>query len=336
MDYQILLFYKFVPVADAVSERDALLAICKQLDLKGRIIVAPEGINGTVSGLVENCDAYRAWMDAHPLFGETEYKIDPVEGHAFGRLSVKARAEIVTLGHECEPWEKTGRHLEPAEFKAMLETENPLILDIRNDYEFEVGRFKGAVRPDVKTFKEFPDWLRTVIEPGEERPILTYCTGGIRCEKLTAYLVDQGIENVYQLHGGIVTYGKDPETQGEHWEGVCYVFDDRVTVPIGPNVTPVTRCLHCGVEIARFINCASVDCNRQFTCCEACEEKFSRSCSEACIHAERRREENGKLAIELRSERIKLRRQAYRARRKERLKEAQCAAKAALTEPTIS
>jgi UPF0176 protein len=338
MAFEILLYYKFVPVPDPEQERNDTYEVCKRLGLKGRIIIAPEGLNGTVSGTAESCGEFRAWMHEHPLWNHTEFKIDPHDGHAFKRLSVKARAEVVTLGQPCEPWVQTGPHLEPAEFRKMLEESDPLILDIRNDYEYEIGRFKGAVRPPVKTFKEFPEWLAEVLPKGSDRPVLTYCTGGIRCEKLTAYLIDQGIENVYQLKGGIVTYGKDPATRGAHWEGMCYVFDDRVTVPVGDHVIPVTRCVACQSETARYVNCSNVDCNKQYVLCEACETNVGRTCSEACAATERQREPNAKLALELRSERIRLRRQAWRHRRKarQRAERNQCAAEASSTVPENS
>jgi len=338
MDFEILLYYKFVPVPDPIHEREQTLQKCQELGLKGRIIIAPEGVNGTVSGPAEATAKFRDWMNDHPLFRGTEFKIDPYPTHAFKRLSVKAREEIVTLGTACEPWRNTGPFLEPAEFKRMIEEEDPLILDIRNDYEYEIGRFKGAVRPDVTTFKEFPAWLETVLPAAGDRPVLTYCTGGIRCEKLTAYLRDCGFDNVYQLHGGIVTYGKDPSTQGEHWEGVCYVFDDRISVPIGPEVRPVTRCQQCQQESPRYVNCANVDCNKQFVLCESCEATTDRTCSEACSLAERKREPNAKLELALRSERIRQRRQAWRQRRKERQRaeRAQCAAVADSTVPEKS
>jgi UPF0176 protein len=239
-----------------------------------------------------------------------EFKVDQAEGHVFPRLSVKARDEIVTLGEEAPP-ELTGHFLEPAAWKEMLKDPRALILDIRNDYEFEIGRFEGAIRPDVQTFKEFPEWLNRTLQGNEDRPILTYCTGGIRCEKLTAYLRKEGFDNIYQLHGGIVTYGK--ETDGAGWQGECFVFDDRVSVPISESAEAVASCHHCRAMTSRYQNCAAVDCNRLYVCCEECARTNDHCCSAECQTSPRQRETRSKLAPALRSEGVKIRRQRYRA-----------------------
>ncbi|MDX2066068.1 MAG: rhodanese-related sulfurtransferase [Fimbriimonadaceae bacterium] len=316
MDYDILLFYKFAPVAEPGRLQAELLQFGQSRGLRGRVIVASEGINGTISGPRADCDAVREWLARWPEFSDIVYKVDAAEAHAFTRWSVKLRSEIVTLGDDVRPWEQTGTHLSPPEFRERLERGDALILDIRNDYEYEAGHFEGAIRPPVQSFREFPEWLAGVLAEAGERPILTYCTGGIRCEKLTAWLVREGVRNVYQLEGGIVEYGKHPETRGAHWRGQCYVFDERVVVPVGDAPTELARCLHCGAPTDQWLNCAHVDCNRQFACCPACEVTWTESCSEACRAAPRRRMRRGRLQPELRSPAVALRRRRSRARRK--------------------
>lgn len=313
MAFQVLLYYLFTEVPDPAESAAEQRTWCDELGLRGRIIVAHEGINGTVSGLSASTGEYMARMQAHPLFRATEFKIDEHEDHAFKKLSVKVRSEIVTLGIEVDSVRHTGQHLSPVEFRDRLSDPDALVLDIRNDYEYEMGRFKGAVQPPVESFREFPDWISANFANAKDKPILTYCTGGIRCEKLTAYLTEQGFCDVYQLHGGIVTYAKDPEVKGEGFEGDCFMFDDRLSVPVG---APVSVCEGCGQGSSRYVNCSNVDCNRLFFLCAACERERGLACSETCGQAARVREHNARLSPILRSEAARLRKQRHRAKRR--------------------
>lgn len=317
VDYQVLLYYMFVPLDDPEAIAREQRSWCTELGLHGRIIVASEGINGTLSGLKAATDEYRARMSKHPSFRATEFKVDEHDGHAFKKLSIKVRDEIVTLGVQADAIGNTGTHLSPREFQAKLNDPQALVLDIRNDYEYDMGRFRGAVRPDVQSFKEFPQWLRDNFSNDKKRPILTYCTGGIRCEKLTAFLKDEGFEDVYQLHGGIVTYAKDPVVQGEGFDGDCFMFDDRLSVPVGK---PVSRCEECGEPCARYVNCSNVDCNRLYFLCQECEDHRGVACSESCRDNDRQRERNEKLVPTLRRQGKRLRRQRHRAKVRERAK----------------
>lgn len=309
MEYQVLLYYKFAHLPDPEGIAEEQRAWCRELGLRGRIIVAEEGINGTVSGLRDDCAEYVNRMNEHPAFKGTEFKIDDHGTHAFKRLSIKVRPEIVTLGAKVDV-EQTGIHLSPREFREMLSEPDALVLDIRNDYEYQLGRFKGAVRPSVETFKEFPEWLQQFAD-AKSKPILTYCTGGIRCEKVTALLRQEGFEKVYQLHGGIVTYAKDPEVRGEGFEGDCFMFDDRLSVPVG---APVSQCEKCGKPCARYVNCANVECNRLYFLCEACEAESGTPCSKECEAAQRKREPNARLDPQLRTEGKRLRQRRHRAK----------------------
>ncbi len=313
MSHLVLLYYKFAQVDNPEREAAEQMRWCQELGMKGRIIVATEGINGTASGLEDDAREYMRRMSEHPLFADTEFKFDEHEGHAFKRLSVKVRDEIVTLGIEVDSVRNTGVHLEAKEFREKLDDPNALILDIRNDYEYEMGRFKGAIRPPVDSFREFPKWIAENFGDAKDRPLLTYCTGGIRCEKFTAYLTEQGYNEVYQLHGGIVTYAKDSEVQGDGFEGDCFMFDDRLSVPVGE---PVSFCEGCGEGCARYVNCSNVDCNRLYFLCEKCESERGVACSEPCRQAARVREHNARLNPGLRSDAAKLRKQRHRAKRR--------------------
>lgn len=288
LSYRILLYYQYTPIEDPAEFAREHLAFCQELGLRGRILVAAEGINGTVSGTVEQTDSYMAAMHCDPRFAGMPFKVDEAEGHAFRRISVKARREIVALGQESlDPRTRTARRLKPREFRQALERDDVVVVDVRNSYEYDLGHFRGAVRPPVKTFKEFPQWVRETLTACRDKTILTYCTGGIRCEKFSALLLEEGFKDVYQLEGGIVTYGKDPEVKGELFEGRCYVFDERGSVEVNRTGTSsvVGRCRHCAQACERFVNCANLDCDTQYICCVSCEFENRRSCSEECRHA---------------------------------------------------
>lgn len=282
----VLLYYLYTDIEDPITYRDEQRALCEGLELLGRIIVAKEGINGTLSGERANCEAYIKAMHADPRTAKMAFKIDEESEHKFPKLSVKARDEIVTLGladEDFSPNETTGNHLSPPEWRDAMEDPNAVILDARNDYEFDLGHFKNAIRPDIGNFKELPEWIREHRELLDGKKILTYCTGGIRCEKFSGFLVREGFDDVNQLEGGIVEYGKHDTVRGKNYDGECYVFDQRITVPVNHvNAKIVSRCIHCNEPSIRYVNCAYAPCNEQHFCCEACEEKSQRFCKEEC------------------------------------------------------
>lgn len=285
--YEVLLYYRYFSVEKPQEYVSEHLKLCEELGLLGRILVAREGINGTVSGLREHTQAYQAILRAQPGTGDMEFKVDPADGHSFEKLSIKARDEIVTLGlsssEDIDPNETTGHYLSPEEFYEAMQDPNAVILDARNDYESQLGKFRNAICPNVDSFRDLPQWIRDHRAELEGKRILTYCTGGIRCEKFSGYLLSEGFEDVSQLHGGIVTYGRDTEIQGRDFEGQCYVFDQRIGVPVNTaNPSVVADCKHCGVPIERYRNCGFTPCNAQFFCCSDCEESRGSFCSEAC------------------------------------------------------
>ncbi|MDB5083596.1 MAG: hypothetical protein JWN30_482 [Bacilli bacterium] len=283
--YRVLLYYNYVHIDDPEQFAAEHLQFCKELGLKGRILVAEEGLNGTVSGTVEQTSAYMEAMHQDPRFADMVFKIDEAETHAFNKMFVRPRDEIVSfrLEDDVDPHEITGKYLSPNEFFEQMQQEDVVVIDARNDYEYDIGHFRGAIRPDVAAFRDFPQWVRENLSDYKDKKILTYCTGGIRCEKFSGFLLKEGFQDVGQLHGGIVSYGQDPEVKGQLFDGKCYVFDNRISVPVNQvEDVVVGKCYHCGKPEDRYVNCANPSCNLQHICCESCEEEHKRSCSKEC------------------------------------------------------
>jgi UPF0176 protein len=289
--YHVLLYYSFAKVEDPAALQKAQLQKCLELDLRGRIIVAPEGLNGTVSGSPADCKAYMDWVHADPRFAQTDFKVDEAEEQTFLRINVRIKPEIVHAGlPEVKPYEQTGTHLTPAEWKAMMHDPDVVLLDVRSNYEHNLGHFKGAVRLPIDNFREFPEHLAE-LENLKDKKILTYCTGGIKCEKASAFLIEQGFENVYQLLGGIIRYGI--EENGEDFDGKCYVFDNRVAIDVNTvNPTAVAVCYVCGTKTERMVNCANPECNQHVTICDSCGIELQGACSEACAAHPKKRPYN--------------------------------------------
>ena len=282
--YQTLLYYCYSHIENAEQFAADHLEFCKSLGLVGRIIVADEGLNGTVSGTPEACKAYMDAVYADGRFNHTECKIDDVEEPSFIKMHCRYKPEIVHSGLRdpkvIDPTKQTGKHLEPKDFMEMKDQEDVVILDVRSNYEHSVGRFKNAITLDIENFREFPEKVKE-LEHLKGKKILTYCTGGIKCEKASALLLKEGFEEVYQLHGGIIKYGK--EAGGKDFEGDCYVFDNRVTVPVNSvNPTVISTCRNCGKTTNKMINCANAKCNEHFTQCDECGWELEGCCSKEC------------------------------------------------------
>lgn len=281
--FTVLLYYKYVELTDPETVRNSQFELCKKLNLKGRILIATEGINGTVCGTSEEIEEYKKATLSDPRFSDIVFKVSYANEQVFPKLRVVVRPEIVTLGVGNEVSAADGaQHLTPMELNALLHSgEEFYFFDARNNYESAVGKFRNAITPDVNNFRDLPEKLKEY-EFLKKKKIVTYCTGGVRCEKFSALMKKEGFENVYQLDGGIVTYGEQFPDDG--YEGKCYVFDKRISVDVN---TPekeilVSSCLHCGVGTARIINCSNVLCNKQIICCESCETQFSGGCSSDC------------------------------------------------------
>lgn len=291
--YRILAYYFYTPLADAEKYAEEHLNFCKQTGIRGRIIVADEGINGTVSGTVEACEQYMQHLQNDARFEGIEFKVDEAEDHAFFKIHVRYKPEIVHSGlrEKIKPYERTGTHLSGEEFLKLKEKENVVVLDVRSNYEHKVGKFKNAMTLDMDNFREFPDKL-SELEHLKDKTIITYCTGGIKCEKASAFLLENGFTDVYQLDGGIIKYAK--ETGGKDFDGVCYVFDGRITIPVNSvNPHDLAVCYICGTACSRMVNCANPECNVHVPICEKCGVEMDGACSPACKEHPRKREYNG-------------------------------------------
>jgi UPF0176 protein len=285
---KVLLYYKYVPVADPNELRNSQFELCQKLSLKGRILIAEEGLNGTVCGTFEDCEEYKRVTLSDPRFADMEFKESEAEEQVFPKLRVVVRDEIVTLGVGREvSAEDRAEYISPEELNALMHSgEEYYLLDARNNYESMVGKFHNAITPNIDNFRDFPTALEQLAEL-KNKKIVTYCTGGVRCEKASALMKKMGFEDVKQLHGGIVTYGNEFPDDG--WEGKCYVFDKRIALDVNSpdKEVIVSTCHHCGQKSARVINCSNVLCNIQMICCEECDAKFSGGCSEECAQKSR-------------------------------------------------
>lgn len=284
-NYNVLLYYLFTPIDAPEVFAKGHKAFMNSLNLKGRVLIAKEGINGTLSGKKEDTITYMDAMKKDPRFEKMVFKIHEEEHNAFRKLYCKVRDSIITLEEQddVDPNKIVGEYLSPTQWREMLEKDDIIILDGRNGYEYDLGHFRGAVRPDITNFKEFPKWIDENLADQKDKPIMAYCTGGIRCEKLTGVLLNKGFTNVFHLEGGIVTYGQDEEVKGDLWDGKCYVFDDRISVPINKiEDVIVSKCTHCGTLSDRYINCTNDDCHLQHISCEVCEQSQEGFCSKEC------------------------------------------------------
>ena len=293
--YNTLLYYCYSTIADAEQFAADHLNFCKSLSLAGRIIVATEGLNGTVSGTPEACSVYMDNLHADPRFAGIDFKVDEVDTLSFVKMHVRYKSEIVHSGlrnpQMIDPQKQTGKHLEPKDFLAMKNEEDVVILDVRSNYEHNLGKFKNAVTLDIENFRDFPDMINQLAQY-KDKKVITYCTGGIKCEKASALLLHEGFKDVYQLHGGIIKYGK--EAGGEDFEGKCYVFDNRLSVDVNTiNPVVISECYNCGKVTSKMINCANPECNEHFTQCDECGTATDGCCSEACKAHPRKRVYNG-------------------------------------------
>ena len=286
LEYQVLLFYSYSRIIDPIKFRDNHLRFCIENNIVGRIIISDEGINGTVSGKVKDCKKYINKIKSYKLFNDIEFKIDFIKQNVFKKINVRVKDEIVNSGiRNKKIIEKRGDYIEPSEFKSILEqqSEDICILDVRSRYEYEIGKFKNAVTLDINNFREFPKVINEIeTKISKEKKIITYCTGGVKCEKASAFLKENGYKNVYQLHGGIIKYGI--EEDGKDFEGKCYVFDNRILKNIN-NINPkvIGECYVTGKKADKMVNCANADCNKHFPLSNDGAKIYNGCCSNKCI-----------------------------------------------------
>lgn len=270
-DFPVILFYKYVPVADPADFVEAQRKLCTALHLKGRLLVAHEGINGTLAGTASAIETYLADLKSDTRFSDMEIKISEGDEQAFPKLSIKVRPEIVTLNAGPDIIADQDNHLSPAEWKHALENDPDIVVvDVRNRYESDVGKFENAIACEIDNFRDLPAYTDR-LEELKNKKVLMYCTGGIRCEKASALFRSKGFKSVFQLHGGIVTYQK--EFGNEHWLGECFVFDQRMTVKVPENLKLISKCAHSGRLTTRFMNCLNPKCNELFLLAEETEQE---------------------------------------------------------------
>ena len=278
--FKIILFYKYSYINYPKPLRDEQFDLCKRLGMKGRMIVAYEGINGTFEGTEEACREYMEYMKADPRFADIHWKISEgtKDGTAFPRLSVKVRKEIVSLhlrdgSDDIDPNHTTGNRLKPEELKKWYEEGRKFhIVDMRNDYELRVGKFEGTVFPELNNFRDLKENIKK-IEDLKDTTVLTVCTGGVRCEKASGLLVREGFKDVYQLDGGIVSYME--KYPGQDFKGSLYVFDKRIVMNFDKEGEHeiIGHCDKCGILSEHYVNCGNLMCHDHFICCENCLEK---------------------------------------------------------------
>lgn len=288
--YTVTLYYKFHPIGHPETFCREQKELCRALGLKGRIYVSPEGINGTLAGMTPQVKCYQQYLRARKGFESTAFKDDVCQEIPFAKLIVKVRPEIVSLKSSMplDPSRETAPHLSPRQWRQVLETEKDfLLLDVRNEYESRIGHFRGAVCPDRENFYHFEQWLDQA-RFNKDQKVLMYCTGGIRCEKFSALMMKKGFKNIFQLDGGIIHYAQTEG--GAHYSGKCFVFDDRLAVPIEENQKqPLTVCEITGEPCDRYLNCANPRCNKLFICSERGAKMYEGCCGPECVSASKRR-----------------------------------------------
>jgi len=291
---KIILYYGFAPVADPDALRLWQTTLCESLNLKGRILLSKHGINGTLGGDMDDLKKYVKQTKQYPGFKKIDFKWSEGTGSDFPRLSVKVRDELVTfgVGEEIEVDESGikngGSHLTPEEVHKLVEVrgEDVVFFDGRNAYEAKVGKFKNAVVPNVQTTKDFIAELESgKYDALKSKPVVTYCTGGIRCEVLSAVMKKRGFQEVYQISGGIVRYGEKFKDEGL-WEGSLYTFDGRMTIDFSEKTQVIGTCDNCQAPTKSFRNCADEYCHQLYLLCDSCN---SDPVNLACSHSNNQR-----------------------------------------------
>jgi UPF0176 protein len=249
--YLTAALYKFVSLPNYQALQAPILAACNQHHIKGTLLLALEGINGTIAGAPENIRALLAYLRTYPEFCELEHKESYADTHPFYRMKVKLKKEIVTMGVTgVDPNQVVGTYVKPEDWNALISDPDVILLDTRNDYEVHIGTFKGAVDPKTTTFREFPEYVAQNLDKTKHKKVAMFCTGGIRCEKASSFMKQQGFEEVYHLQGGILKYLETVPKEQSMWEGECFVFDQRVAVKHGLEVGDYDQCYACRMPLS--------------------------------------------------------------------------------------
>ncbi|PSB24760.1 rhodanese-related sulfurtransferase [Stenomitos frigidus] len=251
MTLVVATLYKFVRLLDFAEQQQPLLSLCQQQGIKGTLLLAEEGINGTIAGSRAAIDAVLSFLRADPRFADLEHKESLAAVQPFARLKVRLKSEIVTIGvPDADPNVQVGTYVEANDWNALIADPDVTVIDTRNNYEVSIGSFQGAENPETRSFRQFPEYVRTHLDPAKQKKVALFCTGGIRCEKASAFMLAQGFENVYHLKGGILKYLEAVPTDESLWEGECFVFDQRVAVQHGLEPGTHDMCRSCGHPIS--------------------------------------------------------------------------------------
>jgi len=304
--HKVISFYKYIEIKNPEELMTYLRDKCNNLNILGRILIGKEGINGAVCGKVNNIEYFKNWISSdsllNGLFSNLTFREQEEKSQVYHKLVTRIKDEIVALGVNVD-LNKKGGHISPEKLKELLDNkEDIVLLDARNKYEAEVGKFKNAIILPIDNFRELPKAIEKNIELNkikEERgknnkKIVMYCTGGVRCEKSSALLKEKGFKEVYQLEGGIINYvNQFPNT---HYEGSCYVFDDRKVSDVSSTI--ISKCNICDEKTSSYINCHNLDCDKLFICCMGCQKKLNKCCSEECKSSDRQRPNDKKIKDE--------------------------------------
>ncbi|OGE18200.1 hypothetical protein A3F00_02775 [Candidatus Daviesbacteria bacterium RIFCSPHIGHO2_12_FULL_37_11] len=285
--FNVLLFYKYTKISDPEEFRVEHLKLCEKLKLKGRIIIASEGINGTVEGTIKNTEKYIKTLTKDERFSDIHFKKSIGDGKAFPKLSIKVREEIVSahLNNDKNPKKLTGNYITPEQLHGLIHSEKKFfIIDMRNDFEHAVGYFKNSILAPFKNFRDLPMVL-PVLDSLKNETIITVCTGGVRCEKASGFLIQSGFREVYQLFGGIVSYME--KYPNEDFLGTLYTFDGRVTMGFNlaaPEHVIVGKCKFCKGSAEKYYDCKNIHCKRKrhFISCDKCIDKNIGFCNQIC------------------------------------------------------
>lgn len=267
-------FYKFVQLADYTEKRAPLLTYCQAQGIKGTILLAKEGINATVSGTRQAMDALLSFLRSDPRLADLEPKESYTESLPFERMKVRLKKEIVTLGlPEIAPEQKVGSYVQPKDWNSLIMDPDVLVIDTRNQFEVEIGTFKRAENPRTRSFREFPEYVRAHLDPKHHKKVALFCTGGIRCEKASSFLLEQGFQEVYHLQGGILKYLEEVPSEESLWQGECFVFDQRVAIDHSLAVGSHVLCQVCGHPISAAAEQASADYQENVSCPHCAAQK---------------------------------------------------------------
>jgi len=283
MNFKVISFYRYTEIEQPEILINLVRSKCKESKILGRILIGKEGINGAISGTNDSIEKFKLFIKKK--FLNLTFREQDTKKNTYHKLVVRYREEICSFGKDVN-LENTGNHLKPQELQQLYDNnEDSVIIDARNDYEYDLGHFKDAVKLDIENFREFPEEILKHVEY-KNKKVVMYCTGGIRCEKASAYMKENGFTNVHQLDGGIINYVN--QFPDQEWQGGLFVFDDRL---VSEQAKTKTSCVHCHKETQKMINCHNLDCDKLTIVCQPCQKQWHKTCSNECKTSPKKRKE---------------------------------------------